>query len=205
MADDAELTFEDVIEAHRVEIGVKKVHVSLGPDATPETVATELKKVHQDMQRWEALPETLRLKAYIHRLKGVIHQLGDLASPDVRTIDSETPELRALRHEIFRLTDIIPDVDLKVDTAFAEELLAKQPASAERPDDVERLVREVVERLEEADGCFEAALVEGWVDAIAEGDIERIRDLWKRRISYARGPIVAALVALRAAVDERRS
>jgi hypothetical protein len=45
------------------------------------------------------------------------------------------------------------------------------------------------ERLEknaaEADGCFEAALVEGWLDALAEGDTERIRDLWNRRISFA--------------------
>lgn len=38
----------------------------------------------------------------------------------------------------------------------------------------------------EVDGCFEAALAEGWVDALANGDIERIRDLWNRRLSRAR-------------------
>lgn len=49
------------------------------------------------------------------------------------------------------------------------------------------------EALREADGCFEAALAEGWLDALADGDIERIRDLWSRRISYARQPVAAAL------------
>lgn len=49
------------------------------------------------------------------------------------------------------------------------------------------------EALEEVDGCFEAALVEGWADAIASGDVERITDLFNRRIVYARTAAVAAL------------
>lgn len=45
----------------------------------------------------------------------------------------------------------------------------------------------------EADGCFEAALAEGWLEALANGDIETIRDLWDRRLSYARDQFPAAL------------
>jgi hypothetical protein len=41
--------------------------------------------------------------------------------------------------------------------------------------------------LEEIEGCFEAALAEGWLDALANGDLERIRDIWQRRIQYAHG------------------
>lgn len=33
--------------------------------------------------------------------------------------------------------------------------------------------------------CFEAAMTEGWSDALANGDIDRIRDLWARRVSFA--------------------
>jgi hypothetical protein len=58
------------------------------------------------------------------------------------------------------------------------------------PPAVSCVAREV---LEEADGCFEAALAEGWLDALASGNIDAIRDIWNRRISYARHPIVAAL------------
>jgi hypothetical protein len=45
----------------------------------------------------------------------------------------------------------------------------------------------------EADGCFEAALAEGWLEALADGDIERIRDLWDRRLSYAHNLFPEAL------------
>lgn len=45
------------------------------------------------------------------------------------------------------------------------------------------------ERLREAiayaGGCFAAAETEGWSDALADGDIERICDLWNRRLSFA--------------------
>lgn len=44
---------------------------------------------------------------------------------------------------------------------------------------------ENVKHVEEALGCFEAAEIEGWSEALRDGDIDRIRDLWQRRISYA--------------------
>lgn len=54
----------------------------------------------------------------------------------------------------------------------------------------------VVDALVEADGCFEAALFEGWLDALAEGDIDRIRDLWTRRIGFARHALAVGMAAL---------
>jgi hypothetical protein len=39
--------------------------------------------------------------------------------------------------------------------------------------------------LEEIAGCFNAAFAEGWIDALANGDLERLRDIWSRRINYA--------------------
>lgn len=39
--------------------------------------------------------------------------------------------------------------------------------------------------IQEAVDCFAAAESEGWSQALAEGDVERIQDLWNRRISYA--------------------
>ena len=41
------------------------------------------------------------------------------------------------------------------------------------------------EALQYVDDCFNAAMFEGWIDAKENGDVERIRDLWQRRISYA--------------------
>lgn len=45
----------------------------------------------------------------------------------------------------------------------------------------------------EADGCFEAALAEGWLDALANDDMEAIRDLWHRRLAYARAQFPSAI------------
>lgn len=45
----------------------------------------------------------------------------------------------------------------------------------------------------EADGCFEAALAEGFADALANGDIDLIRDIYDRRISHARPAIQQVL------------
>jgi hypothetical protein len=49
------------------------------------------------------------------------------------------------------------------------------------------------EALEYADGCFEAALAEGWIDALSNGDHAAILSLWHRRLSYARDKFPAAL------------
>jgi hypothetical protein len=68
-----------------------------------------------------------------------------------------------------------------------------QPAS-QQPHPTGDRVRAYVE---EAAGCISAAFVEGWPDALAEGNIERIRDLWERRMSFA-------LPALEAALDQEK-
>lgn len=51
---------------------------------------------------------------------------------------------------------------------------------------------ELLAAIAEIDGCFEAALVEGWIEAMADEDISRIKDIYCRRIDYARGIAVAA-------------
>lgn len=39
--------------------------------------------------------------------------------------------------------------------------------------------------LQYVDDCFNAALAEGWIDALANNDRDLIEDIWRRRISYA--------------------
>jgi len=49
------------------------------------------------------------------------------------------------------------------------------------------------EGAEEALGCLNAAFAEGWAEALAEENMERIHDLWGRRISFAVPALEAAL------------
>jgi hypothetical protein len=73
----------------------------------------------------------------------------------------------------------------------AVETTAKPARDADHCDypDCEQHYSHVVQT---ALGCFEAALTEGWIDALANGDIERIRDLWTRRISFAQQALTGA-------------
>lgn len=41
-----------------------------------------------------------------------------------------------------------------------------------------------LQRVEYAIKCFEAAESEGWLDALHDGDADRIRELWARRVSF---------------------
>lgn len=50
--------------------------------------------------------------------------------------------------------------------------------------------------LQYVDDCFNAALIEGWMEALDDGDMERIRDIWQRRISYAWSNTLNALQSL---------
>jgi hypothetical protein len=55
------------------------------------------------------------------------------------------------------------------------------------------------EALEEIIGSIDAAYIEGWAEALAEGDAERLRDLWQRRVMHHVPDGQAALAALKGA------
>ena len=58
-------------------------------------------------------------------------------------------------------------------------------AAASRLSEMDAEIKRLREALQYVDDCFNAAMFEGWIDAKENGDVERIRDLWQRRISYA--------------------
>lgn len=59
--------------------------------------------------------------------------------------------------------------------------------------EADQLRDELLAALAEIDACFEAALIEGWNEAMAEDDMSRIKDIYCRRIDSARSIAVAAL------------
>lgn len=92
----------------------------------------------------------------------------------------------------------MPDADTS-DTAHQTlpmiEAALSTPAPAQQAVDAEA-VKRLESAIIHANECFEAALVEGWLDALSNGDIEAIRDLWVRRLSWVRDqfPAVLALI-----------
>ena len=50
------MTFDEVIEEHRVKTGADNIRVTLGKDATPEGVATELEKIRLSVEEYNTFP-----------------------------------------------------------------------------------------------------------------------------------------------------
>lgn len=57
----------------------------------------------------------------------------------------------------------------------------------------DRELEDLRDAVKHADGCFQAAEYEGFSLALQEGDLDRVRDIWSRRISRACGLIHAAI------------
>lgn len=112
-------TFESIIEAHRVAVGAEKVHVTLGPDATPEGVEAGFAKLRQEAAAFEGFPVEERQLAFIARLRGTLRKIDGLAHEK----DFEG---------IVRLTDMIVDVDMVEDLRYlaAEREKRKEPLPA---------------------------------------------------------------------------
>lgn len=75
-------------------------------------------------------------------------------------------------------------------------------AAADLIDQLERENAELHEAVKQADAGFEAALAEGWLDAMAAGDPARIAEIWQRHLSPARHTIALAVAAT--ATDTQR-
>lgn len=105
------MSFDTVIEAHRQAIGASSVHVTLGPEATPEGLSQVLSDLRVQMDHYVSFPEALRRGAEVHRLRKLLDEISRTASDPSR---SEADRLRA----IVDMTDMVPDVDLDLDIAF---------------------------------------------------------------------------------------
>lgn len=135
----------------------------------------------------EYLELLLQKRTLPNRWVGEINEIVSEALSDVRQHETsgELERLRRLQEAALALDDAVAEFGIdkpqyisEAYQAFHDELHDGHGADM-RPTGTH-------DRIQTALGCFEAALVEGWLDALAEGDIERIRDLWTRRIAFAK-------------------
>ena len=111
--DDMTLTFDTVIEEHRLKVGADRVHVTLGPDATPEGLAAEMERVRLDGELIDAFSEVEMERARTARLKRDITALARKATEALQ--GSEEDRVRALRDvsiadDMFTDTDMVEDL-----------------------------------------------------------------------------------------------
>lgn len=102
------------VEEYRKEIGADKLHVSLGPKATPETVIAELKKIHSTMSEYHAIPESFTDHYKIKCLKERLSKIGKLSRAgygDAIFNEPDPKEMKEALRTIWGLCDMIPEVD----------------------------------------------------------------------------------------------
>lgn len=93
------------------------------------------------------------------------------------------------RHDPLAVLDaVIADMRASGDTGHVENLLQARA-------DIDAVFKAV----SEAHGCFIAAEVEGWSEAVRNGDVERIADLWRRRIQFATAALESSLSIIESA------
>lgn len=102
------------VEKYREEMGYKKLHVSLGPKATPENVVAELRKADSERAQYDAIPEIEKLKMQLDDAHEKIRELGKLAQSEVSNIVDGTqhPDVTELKHKIFNLTELYTAINI---------------------------------------------------------------------------------------------
>ena len=81
---------QKAVDEYAAEIGVKKIRVTLGPNATPENVVAELRKVHDTRSQFYAIPEYFRDQWQIKKLRSMLREIQGISNKTV--IDEPTSE-----------------------------------------------------------------------------------------------------------------
>lgn len=109
----SEPTIDQVIEQHRIDIGVDKLHVDVVPGAKPEQVKTELNRISQQFAEYDQLTTQQKMQAHIAYLED---KLGHVRNSATRRFDellgNESPNEKKMRDAIFKHCDFRSSVNI---------------------------------------------------------------------------------------------
>jgi hypothetical protein len=111
------LSFDDVIETHRQNVGAEKVHVTLGDKATPEGLAEELRKIREKGRLHAAFTEVEIEKSKVARLRKDFGKITKLCQHRIDQ-DMSQAEINRRLSDIFSISDMFVDVSLEEDTIW---------------------------------------------------------------------------------------
>ena len=106
------------------------MHMTLGPNATPENLREELAKIRVFQEEHNSLSEIEKLNVQNFRLHERIDMICDLTKSRFDAVEDSKVELAKLRRAVFELCDLIPDGVLGGEDSDFK--LAKQLATTNR-------------------------------------------------------------------------
>ncbi|MGL6034706.1 MAG: hypothetical protein ACRC0N_06525 [Acinetobacter johnsonii] len=92
-----------------------------------------------------------------------------------------------------KMSDVFDVQPIRLPASWSYEMVAHAVHAIDSHDELVVMNKELLAAIAEIDGCFEAALIEGWIEAVSGEDISRIKDIYCRRIDYARSIALAVL------------
>lgn len=137
-----ELTFDDVIDAHKQAIGAFDVRVTLAPGATPEGLAQELQDIRDRQKLHRSFTEIEQERAKVARHRTTLSKVTKLCQ---RPLHDLTPkEYEEKLSSIFGLTDLTVDVSIELDLVFM--VLCRRKKGVSLPSECEERT-ELVDRI----------------------------------------------------------
>ena len=134
-------TVSDVIEDHRVMVGAARLHVSLGPNATPDALENALERIRLDTAIFEGFsPEELE-KAKTERFKRDIMGLAKIAA---KARSGSAQDMRAALDKIALADDMFVDTDMVSDMVWI--VLSRKKRGADLPEGALERVNDLISK-----------------------------------------------------------
>lgn len=115
-------SIDNVIEEFRQKRGLAKLHLTVGPDATPASIRNQLENMFAKDGLYYSIPENIRYEAQIQYLRDIISELAKLGKTNfAQFLSEQNTELGSIRSKINELTAIIPDVNIEYTLQYARK------------------------------------------------------------------------------------
>lgn len=106
-------TIEDVIEEQRILMGASELRVTLGPDATPDSLSEVLNALRERTELYNAFTPLEQKEAEVFRLRKIMRSALEITQ---RPLSESAEDSSKRLSDIFLKLDAISDVDLEEDT-----------------------------------------------------------------------------------------
>ncbi len=113
-----EMTIGEVIEKWKNDHGMDRFHVSIGPEATPQSLYDSLVAIEKQQYGYDVFPEVERLKAHIAFLETKLDKVRKLGQASVNVWIEMPVEESKLRNQCFHIGGMYSIVDLGWETAY---------------------------------------------------------------------------------------
>lgn len=92
-----------------------------------------------------------------------------------------------------KMADVFKWQEIQLPESWSHGMVTHAAHAINSHDELVEISKNLLSKLKEIDECFEAAYIDGLSDAFSNEDINTIKDIYCRRIDFARSVAIAAI------------